>query len=33
MTNENGELNRDHHRLYDLIWKRALASSGKRSGI
>lgn len=25
-TSTNGELNRDHHRLYELIWKRAVAS-------
>jgi DNA topoisomerase-1 len=26
-----GEINRDHHRLYDLIWKRALASQAKEA--
>jgi DNA topoisomerase-1 len=30
-VNENGELNRDHHRLYELIWKRALASQVKEA--
>jgi DNA topoisomerase-1 len=28
---DDGELNRDHHRLYDLIWKRAVASQAKEA--
>jgi len=31
MLNGNPELNRDHHRLYELIWKRALASQAKEA--
>lgn len=27
----DGELNRDHHRLYELIWKRAVASQAKEA--
>lgn len=27
----SGELNRDHHRLYELIWKRAVASQAKEA--
>ncbi len=29
--NGSGELNRDHHRLYELIWKRALASQAREA--
>jgi DNA topoisomerase I len=28
---QNAEINRDHHRLYELIWKRALASQAKEA--
>jgi len=31
MLNGHPELNRDHHRLYELIWKRALASQAKEA--
>jgi DNA topoisomerase-1 len=31
MLDGDGELNRDHHRLYDLIWKRAVASQAKEA--
>jgi DNA topoisomerase I len=31
MLNGHPELNRDHHRLYELIWKRALASQSKEA--
>lgn len=29
--NGSGELNRDHHRLYELIWKRAVASQAREA--